>query len=67
MTGLNSSLPSETNVHFNGYLSDVNSGVQTIVPLDIELEGLKATAIQGGIKLTADACDLSEYAKLTDI
>jgi hypothetical protein len=67
MTGLNPSISSDTEIHFNGYLSNVSTGAQVIVPIDIELEGLKATAISGGLKLTADTCDLSEYAKLTDL
>jgi hypothetical protein len=39
MTGLNPSITSDTELHFNGYLSDVETGAQTVVPLDIKFNG----------------------------
>jgi hypothetical protein len=48
MTGLNPSITSDTIVHFNGYLSNVSTGDQVIVPLDIELDGLKAIPANNG-------------------
>jgi hypothetical protein len=57
MTGLNPSIPSLHDVHFNGYLSNVVTGAQKVVPLDILLNGISASFEDDKIKLTRESDD----------